>query len=688
MRPSAPAARASRPDPRRPTSTVAPLGRWRGAAGVCAAFGITLGATAPALAQEPAAVPAALAAELVDAGQALRPPDAPRVVVGRLPDGFPAVPLPDGARVLGGAVWRTGNVVAIVQLDGAPQQARTQVLAALDAAGWKAPPPPNVPDPEFPRFLSSTSPDPERDATRCAPGDSTTAVIVGARARDGHTLVRLLAPLGSRAVRCRVQAAPTFRRVVARRTPLPVLPAPEGVRVQPEGTSSSQDEVTATARALADSAGAPPPNAVAVLAHYARALASGGWTRVPVPGWDTTRTTPVFVSPADSTGARYLATVDARPDTAARGAARSAPPALTLRLRVAQFGFGAPGAFGAFMSSSYTTVSGASDVYTSTVRAAGDTARRPRRPPGPPVSRELAEALLGAPLGVLDGTGGSERLADGRAPAGWNAPVPDMTGARVLGGWRRAESGPFPVSWLVLVATAPGAPADVAAAFGRQLDRAGWRTPPDHGLAGASVATGFVASAAPERARRSVPPMSRCAPAGDGYLNASVVDRAYGAGSLLQLTLLHGAYGGLCGGEDRPEVAALREAHAPVPPLTPPAGFTVLGGEGGGGDFELRISATVRGAANPAAVVAAYAAQLRAAGWTVDSAAVSPSLAAVPVRRTVPAADSAGAAGGARAVPDFLAGPQQWSGLLTAARRPDGSYATTLDVRRAFGQER
>lgn len=688
------------------------LDRRRGAAlaAVLAAALIALAAV-PASAQEPATVPAALAAELVDAGQTLRGSDAPTVIVGRLPDGFPAVPLPVGARVLGGALWRSGTSVALVQLDGSPPEARAREIAVLEGAGWKAPPPPpDFQDPTYPRFRSSTAPDPERDATRCAPGDSAGAVIIGARARDGRAIVRLLALPASRAGRCR-PPQPLLRRMADRwaRPPVPVLPPPGGVRIQPDGSAGSEQyDVTVTARAFPDSATGTLPVAATLLAHYARVLAAGGWTAAPVPGWDTTRATPLFVSPADSTGARWVASVDVRPDSgdlladgrrvrvvpatvpraeSARGVTRAAAPALLLRLRVAQVGVGAPGNWGSTGGLAFASWSSSTRVV------ARDTARPRARPAGPPLARELVEALLGnSPvLGGNEPVG--ERLTDGRPPVGWRAPVPAMAGAHVLGGWRMDDGEEAFGSWLVLVATAPGSPADVVAAYGRQLDRAGWRVPPaGPGAEMDPGPSGFLSSTPRGRAARpGAVAVVRCAPGGDGYLTGSVDERTTGSGSLLRLMLLRGLRGLGGAGCTPEERASSRELRAPVPPLAAPAGFVVEQGQAGGGPFEWRMAATVRGGAtSPAAIIAAYTTQLRAAGWTVDSAAASPLVAAAPLRRTVAAAtDSSAAIGGPDApMAALLAGPQEWSGLLSATRRPDSGYTVVFDVRRALGRGR
>lgn len=69
--------------------------------------------------------------------------------------------------------------------------------------------------------------------------------------------------------------------------------------------------------------------------------------------------------------------------------------------------------------------------------------------------------------------------------------------------------------------------------------------------------------------------------------------------------------------------------HLTLPELKPPAGARVSGSSGGGGNGEARSSAEITGAdLNPSAMLAHFAAQLVAAGWTAETPAVSQRVAA------------------------------------------------------------
>jgi hypothetical protein len=367
--------------------------------------------------------------------------------------------------------------------------------------------------------------------------------------------------------------------------------------------------------------------------------------------------------------------VTAEPDTATRDTVRRVTLALALApVRPGRATSSAPWLMGftpAQGSVSWSTMvvgqpTGTTPGGPSGVAAGGRGTTTRRATAGPPVPRELVDALL---ADGLFGTGverGGPTLSVGAVPAGWPAPTPAGPGVRVLGGTMQGLGSDADPSFAggMLVVVAPGTPGAARDAYVGQLDAAGWRRPaPDE-----SGATGFLTN--PGERGALAASATRCSPARNMLLTIEAVPRAAG-GTVLRLTALGGdGFSGACAPSDpagRVRGVSVGELRAPVPPLAVPPGLTVTEGRGGGGGGQWELSAVVRGAASPEAVVAAYAPQLRAAGWSVGAPAAGPDLAAVRLTRAArPGTDDQGA----------------WTGLLSAVWRPGGVYAVSLAVRR------
>lgn len=108
---------------------------------------------------------------------------------------------------------------------------------------------------------------------------------------------------------------------------------------------------------------------------------------------------------------------------------------------------------------------------------------------------------------------------------------------------------------------------------------------------------------------------------------------------------MHGERAGFC----RPFERTVTQHQLDLPELRPPAGVRVTGSQGGSGDNGVTSSADITGAALvPSAILAHYASQLLAAGWTGATPAISERVAA----QFFEAKDASGAT---------------WQGVITAA---------------------
>lgn len=288
-----------------------------------------------------------------------------------------------------------------------------------------------------------------------------------------------------------------------------------------------------------------------------------------------------------------------------------------------------------------------------------------QQPDGGPVPRELALALTTPFGGPWEGENAQELLV-GRAPAGLPAGVvPTGGGATVLGSLtQRWIGGARARSTTVVVAT-PEAPDSALAAYTRALESAGWRRAPDP----MAERGGFVS--VPRRwpttlCRDSSFVMATAAPRGDSAGGAGAK-----GGSRLHIALVTGERGSPCDARIRTESIRTND-DPPFPPLRAPAGAETRGmgsnsssstGDDGARSREIQTLLTTP--MSVGSLAAHYAAQLRAAGWTVREVTANGDVAV----QVVEMRDSAG---------------RPWRGLLTAFAAPGAAErAVALHIARS-----
>ena len=264
------------------------------------------------------------------------------------------------------------------------------------------------------------------------------------------------------------------------------------------------------------------------------------------------------------------------------------------------------------------------------------------RPEEGTVPRELVFALL-APYAERPGMEPPQLLV-GRVPEGLPpGVVPRTAGAVVLGALAYPTRGPGPRRSTIVVTVPDSAPAALAG-YERALGAAGWRR-----FAGFEDRGGFVPV-----------PMSRtlilCRDS--AAITAWATPRPRG-GAHMRVSVAEGERAGPCVQARRRPPFEDPDAP-PFPRLTPPEGVESHGGGSMGSSNGSREIATRLGTTlSPAALVAHYAAQLRAAGWA--------------------AGDSlAGADVAARAFEVRDARGRQWRGLLTAVAVPGAAEREVL----------
>ncbi len=217
------------------------------------------------------------------------------------------------------------------------------------------------------------------------------------------------------------------------------------------------------------------------------------------------------------------------------------------------------------------------------------------------VPRELLGALLD-----VSGSRKPEILV-GRLPDGYPAALAESP-RTVMGG---VSFGSAAATGVLTTAAAPDA---ATRAVVERMQRDGWtQATASRGFGG------FVASA-------GVPPTPLCRDSVALFVSA----RARPVGGSLVQVMRTSARNGMCGRD--PELRRLQVVEFPIPPLTPPPGVRTVGGgnsqsssSGGLSSDDERVeertvSTLLATALSPDSVVAHYAAQLAAAGWTASAA--------------------------------------------------------------------
>ncbi len=232
---------------------------------------------------------------------------------------------------------------------------------------------------------------------------------------------------------------------------------------------------------------------------------------------------------------------------------------------------------------------------------------------------ELARAMVGSPFGESEGR---TRFFVGAPPGGLPSAIAIPEGARIVGG-RISESG-------VTAVLAMNGQASIALdSITARMTRAGWKMPP------MEPRPGFV----------------QYGPRGAGAWlcsdSAVVMANPAGRGTNANyLTVTHRRRERFDACEPRAQDGRF-EPDLEIPALQPPPGVRSMGGGGGGGGRDIHSATRLETTLDPTALLAHYAPQLRAAGWTVGA--------------TIGAADAAVAVAEAR---DSRG--QQWRGILSA----------------------